>query len=143
MKIRITNTNSDGGNKPNPLYAAWGNQAQNAISQGWYAPDKPDINGAVVYRSPYFQAFNNVVIPNQKQFGHIALIGHPNQTFDIAIRDANNNVQSYIKQGISPDQVQQYITSNNSTVAQRNNKVIAGTNSDKRNPDGSYVALNK
>lgn len=143
MKLRISSGGSDDKKPPvnKALYTAWGNQTDNAIGQGFY-PAVINNDGTTVYRSPYFAAFNNVVLPNQKDYGHIAFIGNnKNQQFDIVIRDKDGNIQHTIQKGVSPDAVQQYITSQNSTVAQRNNSILAGTNADKVQPNGTYVSL--
>lgn len=119
MKIRVA---SSGGNDNRDAYAAWGSQSALAKQQGFYP--ETTYNGNTVYRSPYYAAFNNVVIPNQKDLGHIAFIGNGNQKFDIVISDSKGNIQHTISQGITPDEVQQYITNQNSTVAQRNNSIL-------------------
>lgn len=121
------------------LYSAWGDQADKAASQGWYP--ETDFNGEVTYRSNYNHAFNNVIIPTQKENGHVALIGHPNQKFDIVIRDSKRNIVHYVYKGITPNDVQTYITNENSNVAKRNMSILKGTNPDKRQSDGSYVAI--
>lgn len=113
-------------------YLAWGNQMDTAIGQGFY-PSEVRNDGTTVYRNTYFASFNNVVIPNQKDYGHIAFIGNRNQQFDIVIRDKDGNIQHTIAKGVSPATVQQYITSANSNVAKRNNSIVSGTNSDKQN----------
>lgn len=107
------------------LYTAWGNQADTASKQGWY----PEVQygDKTVYRSNYSPAFSDVIIPNSKERGHIALIGSNNQKFDVVIRDSKGNIASTIFKGISPNEVQKYITSQNSVVAQRNNSVLKYT----------------
>jgi hypothetical protein len=134
VKIRVTKT-TIGDDKMNAAtqkaYSAWGGQANTAISQGFYPETSYD--DVTVFRSPYYHAFNNVVIPNSKDLGHIAFLGHNNQTFDIVIRDKTGNIVHYINKGLSPDQVQQYLTNQRSTVAQRNNSILQGANTDKDN----------
>jgi hypothetical protein len=108
-------------------YEAWGDMANTAKSQGWY----PETNygDVTVYRSPHDHAFNDVVIsPNpQDPLGHIALLGHDNNTFDVAIRDNKGNVVKMVNKGLSPAQVQDYITNSRSTVAQRNMSILKAT----------------
>ena len=113
MKLRVTKPTSN-----TDAYAAWGNQAPIAKQQGWFP--ETSLNGQTVYRSNYSPAFNNIVLPNQpNQKGHIALIGSNNKKFDVVIRDNNGNIQSTIFKGITPDEVQKYITSQNSLVSTR------------------------
>lgn len=133
MKIRVTKTVTNGnqdGNKPSlaPIeaFSMWGNQAPFAQQEGFYP--ETTSKDMVVYRSPYNAAFNNVNLGGGQQ-GHIAFIGHPNEkTFDVVIRDEDNNVVHTVNQNLTPDQLQQYITNSRSTVAQHNNNIIQKAN---------------
>lgn len=103
-------------------YKAWGNLADLAAGQGWYP--ETTFNGETTYRSNYNPVFNNVLIPKENSYGHIALIGRDNQKFDVVIRDKTGNIKQYISKYQSPEQVQAYITSMKGNVGQRNSNAI-------------------
>ncbi len=111
--------NNDGGGI-NP-FSYWGDSAKTAKEQGWYASTDPDSSGAVTFRAPYNAPFNTVQIQGDKQLGHIAIIGRPSGKFDIVINHADGNLEHEIMQGVSPADVQKWITSPESTIMQRMN----------------------
>lgn len=116
----------DKGNQRPDAYAAWGNQAQTAQGQGWYP--ETSYNGETTYRSNFSPVFNDVVIPDTpNEKGHIALIGNNNHQFNVVIRDKKGNVRHTIFKGISPDEVQNYLTKATGNVAMRNNSVLRRT----------------
>jgi hypothetical protein len=99
------------------LYSPWGDQSMVAQKQGWY----PEVayGDTVTYRSGYNSPFNTVQIPGQSELGHVALIGGYSGNFDVVVRDNAGKVKSTLFKGISPQQVQQWITSPDNTIAQR------------------------
>jgi hypothetical protein len=120
MQTALNNLTPD---TPPPSYNPFGKYAGVAKSQGWY-PQTSWFNNGIVYASPYNNAFKDVVIPDQpNKKGDIALIGYPNNTFDIVIRDKSGNIEHTINKGVSPDFVQNYITNSNSVVAERKNNI--------------------
>jgi hypothetical protein len=120
------------------MYSAWGDYAKQAQSQGWFPETSYDH--FTVYKSPYGTAFNKVMLGGGK-YGNIALIGDNNsKTFDIVIRDSDNQPVHTIYKGISPKDAQTYLTNANSIIAQRNNSIIQGTNIDRADAQGNYVS---
>jgi len=137
----LEEAHGDDGRNMAALYTPFGKQSALAMSQGWFP--ETDDKGVVTYKNKYTNAFNNVILPNKNERGHIALIGYPNQKFDIVIRDKNGNIEHTVYKGISPEDVQKYITNDQSVVAQRNNSVVAGANIDKPDEQGGYVGIMK
>lgn len=113
----IQNTDGAGINP----FSYWGDQAKTAKEQGWYAATEPDNSGTVTFRAPYKSAFNIVDIPGDKQLGHVAIIGRPSGKFDVVINHANGNLEHEILKGVSPADVQKWITSPDNTIMQRVN----------------------
>lgn len=108
-------------------YSAWGDHAQTAFDQGFY-PKSSWFNNGTVYASNYDAPFNHVYNPKTpNESAELAFIGYPNKTFDIVIRDKTGNIVHTINKGVSPDFVQDYISNSNSTVAQRNARVLKNT----------------
>ncbi len=121
-------------------YQSWGTLATMAQKQGW-RPASWDAN-TTTFINPYDTGINGVVIPGEKDLGHVAVIGsNKGSAFKIVIRDAKGNEKKIVGENLTPDQVQQYFTGQKSTVAQRNNSIIAGTNHDRPDAQGNYTAL--
>jgi hypothetical protein len=122
----ITQNIEDNHNKQvdiSSYFTPWGDQSMTAQKQGWY-PESifPD---QTVYRARYNAPFNTVVIPGEQQPGHLALIGHPNQKFDVVIRNSNGDIKQTIFKAISPQDVQTWLTSPQNTVSQRVTQIAA------------------
>jgi len=121
-------------------YRSWGKLGETAKGQGWVPVSWND--DTTTYKSNYNNGINAIVIPGEKQKGHIAVIGgNNNNAFDIVIRDAKDNVRQVINKNLTPQQVQEYFTNKKSTVGQRNEQVVAGINPDKAMANGSYTPL--
>ncbi len=127
MKIRVTKPTptTDDGKKPTVAsnqFAAWGSAAPVAQSQGWFP--ETTHNGVTIYRSNYSPAFNALINPVTKQKNHIAVIGNPNQSMDIVIRDNDGNIVQTIAKAQSPNAVQTYLSS---VVGTRQNAIARTT----------------
>jgi len=134
----FANTYSSGNNDDNsngrlsklPIqwYKPFGSLAETMRRQGWHPETEPkDYTQPIVYKSNYDKAFNNVVIPNQKDYGHIALIGNPNGQFDIVIRRANGDTEHTLFKNMSANDVQKWVTKNSGLVDERKNNVAANS----------------
>jgi len=125
-----------------PGFGYFGKYADTFKKEGWFPESDPDkSNGAIIYRNPHDAAFNIVDNPKEKAKAHVAIIGYPNKTFDVVIRDSSGKVLKKTMEGISADAVNNYMTNTSSTVAQRDKKIREGTNSD-RYDNGNYLSLN-
>lgn len=121
-------------------FVSWGTEGEDAKKEGWY-PNEWSTDGTTVFRNSYTPAANLVVIPGEKNYGHIAAVGYKNGQFDLVIRDAMGKTRQIIKQGISPADVRGYFTNNQSPIAKRVASIQAGTNPDKADSNGNYAAL--
>ncbi len=117
-------------------YAAWGDEAKMAKSQGWYK--EVDFNGEMHYKSNYDAAFNKVVVPGQDKLGYIAVIGRKNNKMDVVIKDAGGNFVQKILDGVTPTDVQNYTKK---LVGSRDASIREGKNPDKMDAKGGYTAL--
>jgi hypothetical protein len=117
-------------------YSYWGKLAENAIGEGW----KPVEEGKdyTVYRNPYKNAMDNIVLPNQKGYGHIAIIGKRGGKFDIAIRNLKGETVEFVGKDMSPEDVDKY---SKSFVGARTASIDTGRNADKT-VNGKYTAVN-
>lgn len=126
MKVRMTKTIGDEDGKKAIDYSGWGDFAANAEMQGWYP--ETTYNGETVWRSNYSPAFNDVYNPKTPNIrGHLAIIQRPDKKFDVAIRDNQYRILQKPLEGASPQLIQDYLTNAQSTVAQRNNRVVSNT----------------
>lgn len=122
-------------------FQAWGSEADNAQGEGWRPAESNPHDGTTIFRNTYNPGANTIMIPGDKNYGHLAAIGYKNGQFDIVIRDANGAVRQTIKKGVSPTDVRGYLTSPQSGIAQRVNSIVAGTNPDRPDAGGGYAAL--
>jgi hypothetical protein len=120
-------------------FRAWGNLGSEAEKQGW----RPDSfnNETTTYINNYDSGLNRVQLPDGS-LGHIAIQGgNNNGLFSIMIRDKKGNVVKEINKGLNAKQVQDYLTSQNSTIAQRQRSVENESNIDRADANGVYTSL--
>jgi hypothetical protein len=128
---------------PTPMnvdrFRAWGDLSKVAQGQGWQ-PTSWNAD-TTTFINNYDSGLNRVQLPDGS-LGHIAIQGgNNNGLFSIMIRDKKGNVVKEINKGLNAKQVQDYLTNQNSTIAQRQRSVERGQNIDMANERGESVSL--
>jgi hypothetical protein len=122
-----------------PNFDAWGDLAEQAKGQGWYP--SVDNKGVVEYRNGYQNQFNQVVIPNDQKRGYISVVGRKGSPLSVYIKKADGTIDRTLLQNVTPQQVDAFFRSQQSTIQKRNDAIVAGTNTDRIMPNGSYTPL--
>lgn len=103
------------------LFEPFGATKDIALNQGWYPESSSSDH--TIFLNKYNGPFNDVIIPGEEKKGSIALIGKKGNKFDIIIRKNNGDIKDYIHKNVSPEDVQDYIQNNQSTIQQRIDKI--------------------
>lgn len=110
---------SDDKAKLQEAYKLWGNMQDTIKKEGWYPEMIDPQTKAATFVTQYNQAFNNVVIPGEKEYGHVVVIAKPDSTFDVAVRTAGGQIKSYVYRNANANTVQDWMTNKSSNVAAR------------------------
>lgn len=103
------------------LFEPFGATKDIALEQGWYPSESSADH--TIFKNRYNTTFNDVVIPNEKEKGSIALIGKKGNKFDIIIQKKNGDIESYVQKNVTPEDVQNYIQNSQSTIQQRVDRI--------------------